>query len=122
MKMLKSKDLMLIFILTSFYILVISFPNLNYNKSFLDIIFIILLFLFSGYSLLALLRPEENYVDILKKPVLILEFSVLLIISFSIILKFTALGLQLRYLTLVLSVITMFLTISAYIRRISYGK
>jgi len=69
-----------------------------------------------------LLRPEENYNDILKKPILILEFSVLLFISLSVILKFSSLGLHLKSLTLFLSLITMFLTIAAYIRRTNYFK
>lgn len=122
MNHLKSKDLGLIFLLTSIFIIIVSFPKLNLNRSLLYIVYIILLFLFSGYSLVALLRPEENYVDILKKPVLVLEFSVLFIITISLVLKFSQLGLQLGLLTLVLSLITMFLTISAYIRRINYSK
>jgi uncharacterized membrane protein len=79
-------------------------------------------FLFLGYSLIALLRPEENYRDILHKPVLILEFSVLLILSVSVMLKFSSLGLDLFLLVMVLSIITMVLSISAYIRRINYNK
>ena len=123
MKILKSKDLMLIFLLTSFYVIVISYPyNLNFNRSILEFVSLILLFIFSGYSLISLLSPEENYMDILKKPVLLLEFSVLLIITISLILKFTSIGLHLRTLTLVLSSITMFSTIAAYIRRIGYYK
>ena len=118
MNSLKSKDLMSIFIMASIYILVISYQNLNFNKSILEDIFLILLFLFSGYSLLSLLRPEESYIDIFKKPVLLLEFSILLILSISIILKFSVLGLNLKNLTIILAVITMFLSIMAYIRRI----
>ena len=123
MKILKSKDLMLIFLLTSFYVIVISYPyNLNFNRSILEFVSFVLLFIFSGYSLISLLRPEENYIDILKKPVLLFEFSVLLIITVSLILKFTSIGLHLRTLTLVLSSITMFSTLAAYIRRIGYYK
>jgi uncharacterized membrane protein len=111
MQSLKSKDLMTIFLLTSIYVIVISYPyHLNFNRSVLEFVSFALLFLFSGYSFISLLRPEENYIDILKKPVLLLEFSVLLIITLSLILKFSSLGLHLRTLTLVLSVITMFLS------------
>jgi uncharacterized membrane protein len=122
MKQLLSKDLGLIFLLTAIYIILISFPNLNYGKYFLDIGFLILLFLFTGYSMVSLLRPEENYIDILRKPVLILEFSVLLILIFSLILKFSYLGLNLRLLVMVLAAFTMILSILAYIRRINYFK
>ena len=122
MRSLKSKDLMFIFLVTSIYIIVTSYPNLNFNKSILESIFLIVLFLFSGYSLISLLRPEEDYVGILKKPVLLLEFSVLLILSISLVLKFTSLGLNLRNLTLILSIITLFLSVIAYIRRIGYNK
>ncbi len=123
MKILKSKDLMLIFLLTSIYVIIISYPyHLNFNRSILEFVSFALLFLFSGYSLISLLRPEENYIDILKKPVLLFEFSVLLILTVSLILKFTSLGLHLRTLTLVLSTITMFFTLAAYIRRIGYYK
>ena len=122
MKRLLSKDLSLIFLLTSIYIIIISFPKLNFYKYPLEIVFFVMSFLFLGYSLIALLRPEENYRDILHKPVLILEFSVLLILSVSVILKFSSLGLDLLLLVMVLSIITMILSISAYIRRINYNK
>ena len=122
MKRLLSKDLSLIFLLTSIYIIIISFPKLNFYRYHLEIVFFMLSFLFLGYSLIALLRPEENYRDILHKPVLILEFSVLLILSVSVVLKFSSLGLDLFLLVMVLSIITMVLSISAYIRRINYNK
>ena len=122
MKRLLSKDLGLIFLLTTTYIILVSFPNLNYGKYFLDLGFLVLLFLFTGYSLISLLRPEENYSNILKKPVLILEFSVLLILTISLILKFSYLGLNLRLLVMVLAAVTMILSILAYIRRINYFK
>ena len=47
-----------------------SYPyHLNFNKSILEFVSIILLILFTGYSLISLLRPEENYINILKKPI-----------------------------------------------------
>ena len=122
MKHLLSKDLGLIFLLTLGYIIIISFPNLYFNKSFLELGFLILLFLFAGYSLISLLRPEENYSDILRKPILILEFSALIILAVSVILKFSALNLHLLILDNVMSIITLVLAISAYIRRIGYYK
>ena len=123
MRSLKSKDLMIIFFLASVYIIITIYPyHLNFNSSILEFLSLTLLIFFSGYSLISLLRPEENYNDILKKPILILEFSVLLFISLSVILKFSSLGLHLKSLTLFLSLITMFLTIAAYIRRTNYFK
>ncbi|WP_048190912.1 DUF1616 domain-containing protein [Methanobacterium sp. SMA-27] len=122
MKHLLSKDLGIIFLLTAIYILIISFPNLNYGKFIIEVGFLILLFLFIGYSIISLLRPEENYNHILHKPVLILEFSVLIILAVSLILKFSILDFNLFLLVMALSIITMFLSISAYIRRICYYK
>ena len=122
MKHLLSKDLGIIFLLTAIYILITSFPNFNYGNFIINIVFLILLFLFTGYSIISLLRPEENYKNILRKPVLILEFSVLIILAVSVILKFSSLGFNLRLLVIVLSIITMIASITAYIRRISYYK
>lgn len=121
MKHLLSKDLGIIFLLNTIYVLVVSFPNFHYSNH-LSMIFFVASFLFSGYTLVALLRPEENYKDLLKKPVLILEFSVLITLIISVLFKFTYLGLHLKNLVLVLSVIIMILAISAYIRRINYFK
>ncbi len=119
----KSKDLVIIFILTSIYILIISYPHhLNFNRSILEFVSIILLIIFTGYPLVALLRPEENYIDILKKPLRLLGFNILIILSVSLILKFSLLGLHLKQLTLVLSLITMLLALIAYLRRIGYYK
>jgi len=123
MKSFKSKDLMIIFLLSSIYIIITSYPyHLDFNRSILEYVSFILLILFLGYSLISLLQLEENYIDILKKPARLLAFSALFIISVSVILKFSSLGLHLKSLTLVLSIITMFLSLAAYIRRIRYFK
>jgi len=123
MKSFKSKDLMIIFLLSSIYIIIRLNPyHLVFNRSILEYVSFILLILFLGYSLISLLRPEENYTDILKKPVGLLAFSALLIISVSVLLKFSSIGLHLKSLTLVLSLITMFLSLAAYIHRIRYFK
>ncbi|UTB33036.1 MAG: DUF1616 domain-containing protein [Methanobacterium sp. ERen5] len=119
MKRLYSKDLGIIFLLTAVYIILISFPNFG-GKYILDMVFFALFFLFTGYSLIALIRPEEDYKDILSKPVLLLEFSVLLTLAVSIILMFSYLGPKIRSLVMVLSVIIMVMSISAYIRRINH--
>jgi uncharacterized membrane protein len=121
MKHLVSKDLGIIFLLTTIYIIIISFPNFNFKYQ-LDLIFFIFSFLFTGYSIISLLRPEEDYRDILHKPVLILEFSVLLSLAVSVLLRFSSLGLHLKSLVMVLSIIIMVLSVSAYIRRINYFK
>ena len=65
----RSKDLMMIFLLSSLYIFVMSYPHhLNFNRSILEYISIILLILFTGYPLISFLSPEKNYISILKKP------------------------------------------------------
>ena len=94
--------------------------HLNFNRSILEFVSIILLILFIGYPLISLLRPEENYINILKKPLRLLGFNILVILSASLILWFSSSGLHLKILSLVLSLITMFLTVMAYMRRISY--
>lgn len=119
MKRLYSKDLGIIFLLTAVYIILTSFPNFN-EKYLMDLVFFVLFFLFTGYSLIALIRPKEDYKDILRKPVLLLEFSVLLTLAVSIILRFSYLGLKIRYLVMVLSIIIMVMSITAYIRRINH--
>lgn len=120
MKHLSSKDLILIFLITAIYVIIILFPIFKYETYILG--FLILFFLFTGYSLISLLRPNENYRDILKKPVLILQFSIFLILSASVILKFSSLGLNLKLLIMVLAIITMVLSILSYIHRIYYFK
>ena len=98
-----------------------SYPyHLNFNRSILEYVSIILLILFTGYPLISFLRPEKNYINILKKPLPLLGFNILLILIVSIILRFSSIGLHLKSLTLFLSLITMFLTVIAYIRRIRY--
>jgi ABC-2 type transport system ATP-binding protein len=123
MQNLKSKDLVLIFLITSIYILIITYPyHVSFNRSVLEFVSIIFLFIFSGYSLLSFLRPKENYSKILNNPLLILGLSTLLIIITGAILRFTTIGLHLKSLTILLSLITMILLIMAYIRRIIYVK
>ncbi len=81
MRNFKSKDLVIIFLLTSLYILIMTYPyHLNFNRSILEYVSIILLILFTGYPLISLLRPEENYINILKKPFRLLGFNILLIL------------------------------------------
>lgn len=122
MKRLLSKDLAIIFLLSTVNIILLSFPNLDSYKYPLEISFLVLSFLFVGYSLISLLRPENTYKKILRKPVLILEFSVLLILIISVILKFSWLGLNLKILVMVLSVTSMILSTGAFIRRINYYR
>jgi ABC-2 type transport system ATP-binding protein len=123
MQNLKSKDLVLIFLLTSIYILIITYPyHVSFNRSVLEFVSIIFLFLFSGYSLLSFLRPKENYAEIFNNPLLILGFSALLIILTGTILIFTPIGLHLKSLTIFLSLITMILLLMTYIRRILYVR
>lgn len=118
MRNLRYKDLVSIFLILSALIILTYYP-LKFNKSYLEFISFALLLLFSGYSLISFLNPKQNYRDILKFPFLILAASALLNIIVAIGLKFTKVGLHLRSLTLVLSIITMFLTLAAFIHRIN---
>jgi len=117
----KSKDLVLIFLVTSIYIFIMTYPHhLSFNRSILEFVDIVLLVLFSGYSLISFLRPKKNNVNILKKPLLVLGSSLFLMIITGIILNFSSIGLHLKSLTLFLSLITMILLLMAYFRRIIY--
>ena len=121
MRNFRSKDLIIIFLLSSLYIFVMSYPHhLNFNRSILEYISIISLILFTGYPLISFLSPEKNYISILKKPLPLLGLNILLILIVSFLLRFSSIGLHLKSLTLFLSLITMFLTVIAYIRRIRY--
>lgn len=120
MKLIRSKDLWSIFLLTTIFLILITVPGLDFNKYILEVVFFILLFLFSGYSLISLLRPEESYKSLTKKPVLIFVLSILLSIFITLLLKFSLLGFHLRFLIIGLSILTMFFSLTAYIRRINY--
>ena len=117
----KSKDLVLIFLITSIYIFIMTYPHhLSFNRSILEFVDIALLVLFSGYSLMSFLRPKNNNENILQKPLLVLVSSLFLMIITGVILKFSSIGLHLKSLTLFLSLITMILLVMAYFRRIIY--
>jgi len=117
----KSKDLVLIFLVTSIYISIMTYHHhLSFNRSILEFVDIVLLVLFSGYSLISFLRPKKNNVNILRKPLLVLGSSLFLMIITGIILNFSSIGLHLKSLTLFLSLITMILLLMAYFRRIIY--
>lgn len=120
MKGTSSKDIMLIFVFALITTLLTSLSP--FNIPYLDISLFILIFLVSGYTLISVLYPEETYGGLLKKPVLIIELSVFLTVLISVILKYSSVGLQFRDLTLILSLITMILSFTAYILRINYSK
>ena len=123
MRSFKSKDLVIIFLLSSLYILIISYPyHLNFNRSILEFLSIILLILFVGYPLISFLRPKENYINILKKPFRLFGFNLIIILIFGLILRFSVVGLHLKPLTLLLSVFTMIFSLIAYIHRIGDQK
>ena len=123
MRSFKSKDLVMIFLFTSLYILVMLYPHhLNFNRSILEFVSIIFLILFVGYPLISFLQPDENYVKIIKKPIRLLGFNIVLILIVGVVLKFSSIGLHLKPLTLFLSLITMLFAVLAYLRRIGYYK
>nr|WP_319374372.1 DUF1616 domain-containing protein [uncultured Methanobacterium sp.] len=120
MKGTSSKDLLLLFVLA---IITAVFTSINPLNSFImNIFFFILIFILSGYSLMSVLYPEENYAGIIRKPLLLIELCVFLTVLISVILKYSTIGLQLRDLTLILALITVVLSITAHILRINYFK
>lgn len=120
MKRTSSKDLLFIFLLASVTAIFTQTQALNVFTR--DIILFILIFVSSGYSLICVLYPEEDYKLLLKKPVLILELSVLITIIISIMLKYFSLGLKFTNLTLILSFIAISLSVTAYILRLNHLK
>lgn len=120
MKGISSKDLMLIFVLA--IITAIFTSTIPLNNSSIDILFFLLIFVMSGYTLISVIYPEETYQGLLKKPILIIELSVFLTVLISVILKYSSLGLNFRDLTLILSLITIVLSIAAHILRKSQLK
>ena len=122
MRQIRSKDLGLIFLLTIIFITVTSYTKVDLTKYGLEIIFFILLSLFTGYAISALLKPAESFNSIVKNPLLILEFAVLLNIIIGVSLKLSYLGFHLRFLILGLSITTILFTLAAYIRRNLHGK
>ena len=121
MRQIRSKDLGLIFLLTTILVLVISYTTANIVNYGLEIFFVILLSLFSGYSIAALLKPAESYKSLIKRPLLIVEFAVLLVIIAGVILKLSPLDFYLNFLILGLSVTTILFVVMAFIRRNLYG-
>jgi uncharacterized membrane protein len=120
MKGISSKDLLLIFVLT---IITAIFTSINpFNNFIMNILLFILIFISSGYSLMSVLYPEENYAGLIRKPLLLIELCVFLTVLISVILKYSTIGLELRDLTLILALITVVLSITAHILRINHFK
>ena len=115
-----SKDLMLLFVLAIITAIVTSTNPLN--NVIIDIGFFILIFVLSGYALISVLYPEENYTGLIRKPLLFMELCVFLTVLVSVILKYSTIGLHFRDLTLILSLITVVLSITAHILRINHFK
>ena len=122
MRQIRSKDLGLIFLLTTIFFLVISYKSVDITKYGLEIIFIILLSLFSGYSIVALLKPTGSYKSLIKHPLLIIEIAVLLSIIIGVSLKLSSLGFHLRFLIIGLIITTTLFVILAFIRRNLSGR
>jgi uncharacterized membrane protein len=120
MKRISSKDLMFIVVLAAIIALLTSILPLNIFT--LDILLFISIFVVSGYSLICVLYPEEDHTSLIRKPILILELSMFLAVLVSFILKYTALGLEFKNLTFILSLITVTLSITAYILRLNRTK
>lgn len=120
MKWTSSKDLMLLFILS---IITTIFTSIKPIDNFtVDILLFMIIFVSSGYSLMSVLYPEENPTGLLRKPFLFMELCVFLTVLVSVILKYSSLGLQFRDLILILSLITIVLSITAYILRVNHSK
>ena len=117
MKKMSNIDLILIFLIGVSYTALITFFSPVANNEYLDMVFLFLIFIASGYSLLAVLYPDKYYNELLKKPVLLLMLSALLSMSVSVVLKYSPLLMQTNLLIVALSTISMILSLVAYHRR-----
>jgi len=122
MRQIRSMDLGLIFLLTAIFVFVVSYTPVDTVKYGLEILIVILLSLFSGYSITALLKPAEGYKSLIKHLLLILGSALLLIIIIGISLKVSPLGFHLRFLILGLSGTTILFVIAAFVRRNLWGR
>ena len=115
MRKILKKDLLIYLFTLSYILIFFAFPqiissNLIYN------LFYVIIFLVSGYSVFTLLYPEEN-INSFKKFILLLEFSILLTIVISLILKYSQV-LNLKTLITILSILTLIFLSLTYIRKI----
>ena len=123
MKQLSTKDLGLIFFVALVYIITVTvFPHIKVSKFLLNTIFLILIFLLSGYTLTAIVYPDEGCKKILKKPVLILELGAVFTVTIALVMKYFLLEANLRFLVVGMSFFTMILSLGAVIGRIRYIK
>lgn len=123
MKDLGTKDLGLIFLLAVIYIsMATMFPHLKVNKLLFNTTSLIMMFLFSGYALTAMIYPDENYKAILKKPVLLLEVSTALTLSIGLVLKYFQVENNFGLLILIMSSFTMIFSLGAVRGRIRYSR
>lgn len=123
MKQLSTKDLGLIFLVALVYIITVTvFPHIKVSKFLLNTTFLILIFLLSGYTLTAMIYPEEGCRKILKKPVLILELGAVFTVTIALVMKYFLLEANLRFLVLGMSFFTVILSLGAVIGRIRYIK
>jgi uncharacterized membrane protein len=123
MESLGRKDLGLIFLLALSYIIVSTlFPHLKVDKFLLSTIFLVLMFIFSGYALTAMLYPNAGCGKILKKPVLILELSVALTVAMALALKYFRVEINLGSLIILMAFLTMIFSVGAAIGRGRYIK
>lgn len=117
MKKMSNIDLILIFLIGLSYTALITFFSPFANNEYLDGIFLFLIFIASGYSLLAVIYLDKYINELLKKPVLLLMLSAFLTMSVSVILKYSPLLMQTNLLIVVLSSLSMILSLIAYHRR-----
>lgn len=123
MKQLSTKDLGLIFFVALVYIIMATvLPHIKVSKFLLNTIFLILIFLLSGYTLTAIVYPDEGCKKILKKPVLILELGAVFTVTIALVMKYFLLEANLRFLVVGMSFFTMILSLGAVIGRIRYIK
>jgi len=123
MKQLSTKDLGLIFFVALVYIITVTvFPHIKVSKFLLNTTFLILIFLLSGYTLTAMIYPDEDCRNILKKPVLILELGAVFTVTIALVMKYFLLEANLRFLVVGMSFFTVIFSLGAVIGRIRYIK
>lgn len=117
MRKILKKDLLIYLFTLSYILLIFAFPQIILSNLIYSICFVII-FLVSGYSGFKLFYPDEN-INSLKKVILLLEFSILLTIFISLILKYSQ-ELNLKTLMAILSILTLVFLSFTYIRKVIF--
>lgn len=109
-------DFALMILLTLFFIPFTLLPPLNETPVRVVLSLLLVLFL-SGYSLIAVLFPRKDNLDVIERIALSFGLSITVVLLLGLTLNYTPFGIRLVPILAVLSVFTVLLTVVACVRR-----